>query len=288
MPELPEVETIVRQLNRRLPGRVLVKTKVSAPKMVLPLSVTVFNKKLKGQKIKHLSRRGKVIVVELTDNNFLLFHLKMTGQLIFQPAQGQAIAGGHPQLMPSHNLPHKYTRAEFYFADGSALYFNDLRKFGWIKLVSQTEKDTLLSRHGLEPLAKQFTLTVFTELITKYPKRTIKQTLLDQTLVTGLGNIYADEACFLARILPSRIVNSLKTIEIKKLHQAIVAVLKLAVKHKGTSTRNYVTSDGTVGGFVPYLNVYGRTGQPCKRCSIPVKKIKLAGRGTHFCDRCQK
>jgi len=283
MPELPEVETIVRQLNRRLTGLVFGRTEINWAKTVQPLSVITFQRRIKDRKIKQIERRAKIIIITLTDDLFLLIHLKMTGQLIFKPKVGNEIIGGHPE--PS---PDKHTRVKFNFADGSILYFNDLRKFGWLKLVGQAEKEKILAPHGVEPLTKNFTDKLFAELINRYPHRKIKQLLLDQTLIAGLGNIYVDEACFRAKILPTRLAGTLAPIETAKLRREIVAVLKHSIEKKGTSARNYVTSDGTKGGFVPYLKVYGRAEEPCKICHTPISKIKLNGRGTHFCPKCQK
>ncbi|MEX0918910.1 MAG: bifunctional DNA-formamidopyrimidine glycosylase/DNA-(apurinic or apyrimidinic site) lyase [Candidatus Paceibacterota bacterium] len=288
MPELPEVETLVRQLNRCLPGKTFKQIKVNTPKTVRPLSGPAFGRCLVGVKIKRVCRRAKIIIIELTDKQTLFIHLKMTGQLIFVPADGQTITGGHPQKPPSNSLPHKYTRAEFHFTDGSALYFNDLRKFGWLKLLDNKTGKNLLADHGPEPLSKKFTVPYLTELTKRYPQRMVKQILLDQKLIAGLGNIYADEACFGAKILPTRRNNTLTPKNLADLHHEIVKVLKLAINKKGTSVRDYVTGDGSPGGFVPYLNVYGREGEKCRRCAGQIKKIKLNGRGTHFCDRCQK
>ena len=291
MPELPEVETLVRELRPHLKNKKIEKVKILAPKMLVPLSKLAFIKKIKGLTIQGITRRAKVIVIYLSNDYFLLVHLKMTGQLIFVSARGRSISGGHPYPTddPGNeiNQANKYTRAEFHFIDKSVLYFNDLRKFGWLKLVNKQDKDLLLANHGIEPLVKKFTSSVFVEIITKYPNRKIKQSLLDQSLIAGLGNIYADEACFLAKIKPERLVYTLTPAELRKLHQAIISVLKLSIKMKGTSAKNYVRADGSKGGFVPYLNVYGRTNQPCKKCGRPIVKIKLIGRGTHFCQKCQ-
>ncbi|OHA60103.1 MAG: DNA-formamidopyrimidine glycosylase [Candidatus Vogelbacteria bacterium RIFOXYD1_FULL_46_19] len=293
MPELPEVETVARDLNRVLKNHVIKKVVVRVPKMILPLSAEDFGSGLKTWSIEKVSRRAKIIVINLSKpkakaKKFLLIHLKMTGQLIWMPKIGQAVIGGHPQPGGGHNLPHKHTHAEFHFQDGSVLYFNDMRKFGWLKLVTESEKEIILSPHGVEPLAKDFSLTIFTNLITKYPNRTLKHTLLDQKLIAGLGNIYVDEACFKTGVLPTRPVHTLSRSDLTKLHQEIVAVLKLSIKKKGTSARNYVRADGTKGGFVPYLNVYGRAGLACKQCGNLISKTKHAGRGTHFCSKCQK
>ena len=288
MPELPEVETVARELHKSLVGKKITKTIVRVPKMVLPHTTDSFNLNLKNKVIEKVSRRAKIVIISLNTNKFLLVHLKMTGQLIYKPASGKLVIGGHPQPGGGNDLPNKFTHIEFHFTDKSVLYFNDMRKFGWIKLVTETEKDLLLSGHGVEPLSKSFTVNIFTDLLTKYPNRNLKISLLDQKLVAGLGNIYVDEACFNAKILPTRIISTLTKTGIKKLHQEIVAVLKLSIKKKGTSAKNYVRPDGTKGGFVPYLNVYGRAGASCKKCKTPITKIKFAGRGTHFCSKCQK
>lgn len=269
MPELPEVETLKRELA------IIVGKKFK--------SATVFSRGLKNRKILDIERRAKILILHLSGDRRLLIHLKMTGQLIFVPKRGKMIIGGHPQ-----ENPFKYTRAVFEFTDKSKLYFNDLRKFGWLKLLKPNEADELLNRHGVEPLGEQFSFPRFQTILKKYPNRKIKQLLLDQTLIVGLGNIYVDESCFRAKVRPTRPVKSLKVLEQKSLHRAIIEVLKLSISKKGTSAKNYVRADGTPGGFVPHLNVYGRKGEKCKRCKTGViKKIKLNGRGTHFCENCQ-
>jgi formamidopyrimidine-DNA glycosylase len=277
MPELPEVETLKRELARVLVGKKLKDT---------------------GQKITGVERRAKVLMWHLSGGATILIHLKMTGQLVYIPAStpaspnrgerqggplaGKQIIGGHPED------PTRHTRHIFYFSDGSRLLFNDLRKFGWIKTVPKTELPSIFKNTGPEPLEREFTLAKFKERLLSSPKRNLKALLLDQTVIAGLGNIYVDESCFRAGVKPTRVVGSLNEGEVAKLYQAIRAVLKLAIQKKGTSARNYVRSSGQPGGFVPYLNVYGRQGEKCKKCSTSIEKIKLAGRGTHFCPICQK
>ena len=246
MPELPEVETLKRELG------VIIGKKFKL--------ASIFASQLKNKKIISVERRAKILIISLDNSEKLLVHLKMTGQLIYQPKVGKLVIGGHPE-----KNPFKYTRATFDFTDNSKLYFNDLRKFGWLKLLSKIDSEKILNKHGEEPLSKLFTFQTFQNLLQKYPNRKIKQFLLDQTLIAGLGNIYVDESCFLAHILPTRIVKSLKISEQKFLHRAIVEVLRSSIKHKGTSAKNYVRSDGTKGGFVPYLAVYGRKNEKCKR-----------------------
>lgn len=296
MPELPEVETLKRGLGKALVGRKIKSAKVLWPKTVAPLSAPAFAKAMARQrKIKSVNRQAKILIIDFVDSTALAIHLKMTGQLIFTPASAKAsawrskiISGGHPDDQMTEKQPSKYTRLIFEFTDGSHLYFNDLRKFGWVRLVDDSQLKDLTKNIGVEPLSKFFTDQVLIDIFKRYPKRTIKQILMDQTLIAGIGNIYADESCFLAKLLPTRKSATLKPAQIKKLREKIIAILKLSVQKKGTSSRNYRRSDGSRGGFVPHLNVYGRAGLPCKVCGRPIQKIRHIGRGTHFCANCQK
>lgn len=288
MPELPEVETIRADLDQVITNKKIRSFDVLAPKSVRPQSVKKIKQDLEGAKIVAAKRRAKVLILSLDTKKHLLAHLKMTGQLIYQPKKGKVIMGGHPQKDGHINLPNKYTRAIFTFTDGSRLFFNDLRKFGWLRSASQAELEELVSKIGPEPLSSDFTLPYFTGILKRYPNRPLKQTLLDQRLIAGIGNIYADEAAHLSGILPKRKAGTLKPAEIATLYKNIVSVLKLAIKKKGTSSRNYRRVDGGEGGFVKFLKVYGRGGKPCLTCSTPLSKTKLAGRGTTFCIQCQK
>ncbi|MCX6714156.1 MAG: DNA-formamidopyrimidine glycosylase [Candidatus Vogelbacteria bacterium] len=292
MPELPEVETLKRELGKALVDLKIKSAQVLWPKTVAPLSVKIFGKEIVNKKIKAVNRQAKILIIDFSDSTALAIHLKMTGQLIFVPKKSRCdldyISGGHPDDQMLEPQPSKYTRLIFEFTDGSKLYFNDLRKFGWIRLVDDSQLKDLTKHLGLEPLSKIFTAETLIDIFKKYPNRTIKQILMDQTLIAGIGNIYADESCFLAKLLPTRKSNTLKPAQIKILREKIIAVLKLSIQKKGTSSRNYRRSDGSRGGFVPHLNVYGRTGSPCKVCSHQIQKIKHAGRGTHFCLKCQK
>lgn len=323
MPELPEVETLKRELDRAIVGLKIKSAKVLWAKTVAPLSVRVFSAAFvrdfgepkkdparRGKIIKSVSRQAKILIIDFTDSTALAIHLKMTGQLIWRPRTPlgsslrgvlgrpitggparnatHSVAGGHPDDQMLEKQPSKYTRLIFEFTDGSHLYFNDLRKFGWVRLVDDSQLKDLTEHIGIEPLSKIFTDETLIGIFKRYPNRTIKQILLDQTLIAGIGNIYADESCFLAKLLPTRKSSTLKPVQIKKLREKIVAVLKLSIQKKGTSSRNYRRSDGSLGGFVPHLNVYGRAGLPCKVCGHPIQKIKHNGRGTHFCPSCQK
>lgn len=288
MPELPEVETIRADLSRVIVNKKIKNFEVRVKKAVHPQSVKKIKADLVGAKIIAAKRRAKMLILSLDTKQHLLVHLKMTGQLIYEPTNGRVIMGGHPQPGGHLNLPNQYTRAIFTFTDRSKLFFNDLRKFGWLRTASQAELEEMVAKVGPEPLSPDFTLPYFAGILRRYPNRPIKQILLDQRLIAGIGNIYADEAAHLSGILPSRKAGSLKPAEIATLYKNIVGVLKLAIKKKGTSSRNYRRVDGGEGGMVKHLKVYGRGNKPCLTCFTPLKKTKLAGRGTHFCPKCQK
>lgn len=288
MPELPEVETIKRDLAKVLVGQKIKQAEITWAKTVAPLSPTIFQRKIVGVKVTNIERRAKMIRIKLSGPLDLLVHLKMTGQLIYRPKTGRVVVGGHPQPGGLANLPNSFTRVILSFTDGSKLFFNDMRKFGWMRLADDETITKLFAKSGPEPLSKDFSLKTFQQILARFPRRPIKQVLLDQTLIAGIGNIYADEACFMAKILPTRKVETLKPSEISKLRQAIIKVLKLSISKHGTSSKNYVRGNGQPGGFVPYLQVYGRDKEPCNICKQPIQKIKFVGRGTHFCTKCQK
>ncbi len=287
MPELPEVETLKRQLQV-IRGKTVLRSEVDWAKMVKPLSVKEFQKRIKGQTIAGITRRAKVLLVDLVGPLTLAIHLKMTGQLIYVPKQGKLVFGGHPQAEGLKDLPNKFTHLILFFTDGSKLFFNDVRKFGWAKLINDDQYRQLVAGFGMEPLESRFSLEHFKSILNRYPKRNIKMVLMDQKMVAGVGNIYADETCFCAGVLPNRSVKSLKATEIQKLYDCVIAILKLGIEKKGTSSANYVQLSGQPGGMVPHLKVYGRKGQKCKRCRGIIQRITLNQRGTHFCPVCQE
>lgn len=295
MPELPEVETIKKGLEKVVIGK-----KITA--------IEVFNKKqfegkpqfLLGKKISTIERRGKILIFTL-ENLFLLFHLKMSGQLIYAKKNitgkvisnnaleklknNDKIIGGHPEKK-YEQLPNKYTRIIITFSDDSRLYFNDVRKFAWLKLVEKKEYHREMSKLGKEALL--LTQKDLLQLVHSGTGSTIKQLLTNQANIAGIGNIYADEALFCAQINPFRLRKTLATEEAKRLVVCIKKILHLAIKHQGTSERFYRTAAGEVGTYGQIAQVYDRTGQPCKNCNSKIIKKKLAGRGTHFCPQCQK
>jgi len=295
MPELPEVETLKRELSKTLVGRRIKSAKVLWAKTIALLSIKQFEKGVVDKQIGSINRQAKILIIDFVGSEALAIHLKMTGQLIWLPAKDspreavqRQVLGGHPDDQLLEKQPSKYTRLIFEFTDNSKLYFNDLRKFGWVRLVDDRQLKDLTKHIGLEPLSKLFTDQALIEIFKRYPNKTIKQILMDQTLIAGIGNIYTDEACFLAKLLPMCKSSTLKPAQIKKLREKIIEVLKLSIQKKGTSSRNYRRSNGQLGNFVPYLQVYGRADQPCKVCGHPIQKIKHNGRGTHFCQYCQK
>lgn len=288
MPELPEVETVVRDLRPHVVGRRFQRVKVRLPKMVRP-SVRTFQNTLQRKTITALRRRGKVIIIELGNDWRLLVHLKMTGQLIWEKGKA-SIAGGHTFWSSAEKLPNKFTHIIFYLSDGGVLYFNDLRQFGWAHLFKSPEADAALAAfgHGPEPLGRGFTLDYFRQILKRYPKRPIKQLLLDQSLIAGIGNIYADETLFSAKIRPARKSGLVTAVEAALLFRSIRNILAHAIRAKGTTIRNYRRGRGARGGFERHLKVFRRDGQECLRCGGTIRKIRLGGRGTHFCPYCQR
>jgi len=285
MPELPEVETIRRGLSRAIVNKKISGIEVKKDTMVRGAART-FVRRLKGQRFSRISRRGKLLILHIAGHGaYLLVHLKMTGQLIYRQGKKQ-VAGGHPWPPLGEELPNKYSHIIFTFSDRSKLFFNDVRQFGYMQIVNDKELAKILDSYGPEPLQSNFSWPIFTARFR--PKKTIvKAALLNQQVVAGIGNIYADEICWHAHVLPQRRVSSLSAAEIKALYRSIPKVLAQAVKHKGTTFSDYRDADGKQGNYVRLLKVYGRGGLKCKKCSAQISKIKVAGRGTHFCLRCQ-
>lgn len=277
MPELPEVETIKLGLKNKIIGLKITKVQILNPKSFLSDPSLILDKQ-----IVDVIRRGKVLGIVL-DNCILLFHLKMSGQLIYQKAE-ESFVGGHPTKDMLNNMPVKSTRVIFEFSDGSKLFFNDQRKFGWIKIVKDF---SLLDHLGPEPLEKEFSLETFRNNLLKHKNSAVKVVLLDQTVLVGVGNIYASEACFLTKVDPQRKVGSLSEEEIKRLHKSIIETLKSGIKYGGSTRTHFVNEEGKKGLFLDYAYVYNRQGKKCKICQNIILKTTLGGRGTFFCQSCQ-
>lgn len=286
MPELPEVETIRQGLKKHVLFKTLKKPIVNLPKMVRG-NVDQFQDVLSDNQFVDIDRFAKLLVFRLADSEFsMLLHLKMTGQLIY-PIPTELVAGGHPFPKFNLDLPNKYTHLIFPFADGTNLYFNDLRQFGYLQLATSAELDKIAANYGLEPGTTNFTWKKFQTLM-KRRRTPLKNFLLNQQVIAGLGNIYADEVAFYAGIKPTRTVDTLTLAEQKLLFQGIQEIIAKAIQHRGTTFRNYADNEGRQGGYAPFLQVYGRAGEKCLRCGDTIAKIKLAGRGTHYCPNCQK
>ena len=293
MPELPEVETIKNQLNKLTIGKKISRVDILLPKIVR-LDKNKFKKIVLGAKIKKLSRRAKILAIELNNDWTMLFHLKMTGQLIYRKPStaahglrsGNRTSSGHSEQSEESN---KHTHVIFNFSDGSRLLFNDLRQFGYLKLVKTEALEEFWQKEkfGPEALDKKFTLDKFKEVLIKRPKARIKQFLMDQKNLAGIGNIYADEILFFSRVHPLRPAGSLKEQEIKQIHLGIKNILRLAIKLKGTSSNDYLDALGQPGKFATQLKVYGRKGKKCVKCSRLIEKIKIGGRSASFCPACQ-
>ena len=283
MPELPEVETIRRDLARKVMHKKISAVEVRDHKVAKGNLVKI----LRGQKFPRIERRGKLLAFLLSDGRYLLTHLKMTGQLIYR-GHHQLIAGGHKISAGDLQVPNKFTRVIFSFSDKSQLFFNDMRRFGYMKIVDKKEKERIWrDDFGIEPLTKDFKFKDFVALL-KNRKTNIKALLMNQRLIAGIGNIYADEACWCAGLLPWRKVAGLKPSEAKELFSCITSVLKIALKNRGTSFDDFVDAQGDKGGHYNFLKVYERDGEKCRRCGNIIKKTRHAGRGTHYCLGCQK
>ncbi|MFA6537104.1 MAG: bifunctional DNA-formamidopyrimidine glycosylase/DNA-(apurinic or apyrimidinic site) lyase [Patescibacteria group bacterium] len=289
MPELPEVETIRRGLMKKILGKKISKIEIetSFEKKIKPNAKTLVDFLL-NKEIKNINRIGKLLVFEMTDDDFLLIHLKMTGQLVFQTANKKKAVGGGHSFKNQNELPNKFTRVTIFFVDKSALFFNDIRKFGYFELVDRFNLQKVRDKYGIEPIQTDFTFDFFENALKKRPRMKIKAFLLDQKIILGLGNIYADEVCFSAKVKPNRLVKSLKKVEREALFYNCRSILKLAISKKGTTFSDYRTAYGKNGNFQSYLQVYGRYGESCYFCKKEIKKIKVAGRTSSYCDFCQR
>jgi len=288
MPELPEVETVRAGLQSLLPGRQITAVEFDWPKGFpnAPADVEAF---LKGAKVVEVRRRAKVLLIELSTKYSLVIHLKMTGQLVFR-SQKERFGAGHPNASLVGELPDKSTRVTLTFQDGSHLYFNDQRKFGWMRLMPTVEVPQIdfFKKVGPEPLGDDFTWQVMRDRMIRRKNSNAKAVLLDQTVVAGVGNIYADESLWGAKIHPTTLVRNLTDKNFKDLHRALVDVLELSISKGGSTDQHYVDAEGKPGKYLTFANVFRREGLPCPRCGTVIEKSRVAGRGTHTCPYCQK
>lgn len=328
MPELPEVETIRIGLQKLLPGKVISdvwhdwqKSFPNAPADVARFMVNT--------KVKTVRRRAKVLIIDLSTDYSLIIHLKMTGQLVFVASNknqqvkntkfetrnksgitnnknpnslgfrnsnlelAEAIprfGGGHPTDSLIGKLPDKSTRVIIDFKDDGQLFFNDQRKFGWMRLLPTLEVPEIdfMKKVGPEPLEDDFSSSQFIERLTRRSKSAIKAALLDQTVLAGVGNIYADESLWAAKIHPATPVFKVPKTKLVTLHNSLREILKMSINKGGSTDRNYVNAKGKKGSYLTFAKVFRQQGQPCPRCGSDIIKIRVAGRGTHICPRCQR
>ncbi len=286
MPELPEVETISRQLKPNIVGKTIKDIEVLEKKQLIGKKENII-----GKKIVSIKRYGKIIVFKLVnpltrkpiDIGYLNIHLKLTGQLLYASNLNSPI---FPEIIPftgTNKMPANTTRIIIKFTDGSGIFFNDLRKFGWIKITAKPE-----TPKGIDVLSKEFTPNKLIQLIST-SSRPIKLVLMDQDKITGIGNIYANDALFLAKINPLKKAKELKENEIKLLYQMIKKIIEQGIKHGGSSGADeaFVQINGSKGKHQRFFLVYQRENQPCPRCKTPIKRIKQNGRSSFFCPKCQ-
>jgi len=271
MPELPEVETIRRHLAPRVEGRVLARLEVSDARWCRPLAGEEVAAAVAGRRVEALERRGKYLIWALEDDIHLMLHLRMTGTLLFDPP-----------------VPPRHARVRFAFDDGHELIFDDPRRFGTGELALGTEarEAFFAARLGVEPLGPDFT-SAHLYALTRLSRAPVKAFLLDQRKLAGVGNIYADEALFRARIHPLRPARRLSRGQVAALHDAIVASLEEGLAAKGASIDDFRDPDGVQGSFQDRFLIHLRVGEPCLVCGRPVRKLRAAGRGTYVCERCQ-
>ena len=272
MPELPEVETVRRGLEKLILGKKISNIDIRYPKMI-KTDLHEFQKEMPGQIIQSMGRRGKYLLFYLSDK-VLISHLRMEGKYFY-----------YPDYVPER----KHAHILIHFEDGGTLVYEDVRKFGTMELLAPELLDSyfISKKLGPEPTEKDFNLGSF-KLALKKSKKPIKSHLLDQTLVAGLGNIYVDEVLWRAKVHPSRTSNSLSSQEARKVHDETIKVLGQAVEKGGSTIRTYTNAFGEDGTMQEFHQVYDKTGQACSRCGAIIEKIQLGGRGTHFCPKCQR
>lgn len=288
MPELPEVETVRRGLEKLIIHKTITKVTHDTAKSFpnTPHDVKEF---LIGSKVTAIRRRAKVLLIDLSSQYTLVIHLKMTGQIVCVAAD-MRFGAGHPNESLIAALPDKSTRVTLTFEDDSHLYFNDQRKFGWMRLIPTLEVPMIdfMKTVGPEPLESDFTWEILKQRLKKRSRTSIKAALLDQKVLAGIGNIYADEALWGAYIHPSTLVGALQDKEYKTLHHEIRFVLNLSIEKGGSTDKNYVNAEGKKGSYISFARVFRRENLPCPRCTTRIIKTRVAGRGTHICPVCQK
>jgi len=274
VPELPEVESVRRQLAPLLEGRRFERVVVADRRLTRPDDPAAVARSLEGERVAAVDRRGKYLIVRFESGRALLIHLRMTGSLL------------HARAGASADDP--YTRAVVTLDDGSDVAYRDIRRFGTWALLERGEEDAYLAaRLGAEPLGRGFTAARLGARLAKR-RAPVKSAILDQRTLAGVGNIYADEALWYARVHPLREAGSLDEGEVAALHRGIRRALERGIERQGSTLRDYRLPDGESGTMQHEFKVYGREGEPCERCGTPIEKIRVAGRGTWYCPSCQR
>jgi formamidopyrimidine-DNA glycosylase len=303
MPELPEVENLRVGLVKNILNQKILSVEIRKPKLVAGIGTlrkistkkkTQFIDGVVGEKFIAVERRAKNLIFKLTHGKIIIAHLKMSGQFVYSPFEalakkGKLIIGGHPIELSETKLPNKHSHIIFKLSNG-VLYYNDTRMFGYVLYypdIKTFEAENHFAMYGVEPLSPKFSPKYFFESL-KNKKGKIKAVLMDQKIVTGLGNIYADESLFEAKIRPDRQALSISKKEAEELHKAIIRILKRAIKVGGSSVATYRLLDNTRGNYAREHKVYGKDGEGCLNCKKPLTKIIVAGRTTIFCENCQK
>ncbi len=281
MPELPEVETIKRGLNKFILNKKIIQVEVLCEKSFIGKITDV-----KSHKVIGLRRRGKALLIDLSNSFTMMIHLRMTGQLIWRGQEN--FAAGHPSENFVAKLPNKQTRVVFTFDEG-VLYFNDQRKFGFVKVLptSDVEKDTFIANLAKEPW--EMTVDELVQKFQRHKNSPVKAVLLDQKVIAGLGNIYADEALFYAKVHPTKKAGELSKKQVALILEGAKTVMDASIDSGGSTMATYVRADGTRGDYLEkFAQVFRREGLPCPRCGATIIKTRVAGRGTHICPECQK
>lgn len=279
MPELPEVETIRLSLAKNIVGKTIKSIQVLSPKQFVGDVDSIVR-----QNIVSIDRKGKVMAIKLSNNLYLSIHLKMSGQILFSKNVDHAVYGHPVAKANTSTMPGKTTRIIIEFADNSAIFFNDLRKFGWIKLGNKPEEPM-----GPDVLSADFTVNHLKKVLSS-SRKPIKVLLLDQDKIAGIGNIYANDSLWEAKINPLRVANTLNDVEVGELYKGILTIIHEGIKYKGSSSADeaYVLPDASKGGYQHHRRVYHRTGLPCLRDGHKIMRVRQAGRSSFFCPHCQK
>ncbi len=287
MPELPEVQTIISDLNKKIVGDTITDF-WSDHKKAIKNNFADFAKEIKGKKILEAKRIGKNIFINLSGNKTLYIHLKMTGHLLVKPKVNPPAGGQKSKFF--NDKVNQYVHHIFYLGRDKKMEFSDLRKFGKIVLVDTDKVKELkeIKSLGVDVMSNEFTLKKFQEILDKKSNKKIRDILMEQNILTGIGNIYASEILFEARVYPGRKVSILSSKEVKKIFEAIKKILKKAIKLRGTSDSDYRDTSGAPGGFQKVLKVYRKAGEKCPSCDTIIKRIKMGQRSAFVCPKCQK